>query len=271
MVGRDEHGERRSRKQDADGDEERGACDNCNRVLGREYPGERKPQVDDKNESERHRLRPRAVDHATRLPSTDCRPHSGGEIHARYVGSRDGTLESRPPAHGEWCNARQAAHRRRAADVPFTVQGMQRSDVVVCEERPTRDELVSLYESVGWTAYTQDAGALERAVAGSSYVVAARAGGELVAIGRAVSDDASVCYIQDLLVHPAWQRQGLGRRLTEAILNRYRHVRQRVLLTDDTSAQRAFYEALGFEEIRDHGDGTLRAFVRLGREEPSRQ
>jgi hypothetical protein len=40
-------------------------------------------------------------------------------------------------------------------------------------------------------------------------------------------------------------------------------VRQKVLLTDDEYAQKAFYESLGYREIRDFGEGTLRAFVRF--------
>jgi hypothetical protein len=66
-------------------------------------------------------------------------------------------------------------------------------DVALAEDRPVRDELLSLYGSVGWTAYTSDPEQLDAAVAGSSYVVTARAGGELVGLARAVSDDASIC------------------------------------------------------------------------------
>lgn len=43
----------------------------------------------------------------------------------------------------------------------------------------------------------------------------------------------------------------------------YRDVRQTVLLTDEEPGQRAFYRSLGLAETRDHGDGTLRAFVRF--------
>jgi hypothetical protein len=48
-----------------------------------------------------------------------------------------------------------------------------------------------------------------------------------------------------------------------AVLDRYRTVRQKVLLTDDEPGQRAFYESLGYAEIRDYGPGTLRSFVRF--------
>jgi GNAT superfamily N-acetyltransferase len=125
------------------------------------------------------------------------------------------------------------------------------------------DELTDLYASVGWTAYTAAPEVLHTAVTGSSFVVVARRGGHLVGLARALSDDATVCYLQDVLVRPSEQRTGVGRALVTAVLDRYAAVRQKVLLTDDEPGQRAFYESLGYAEIRDLGPGTLRAFVRF--------
>lgn len=125
------------------------------------------------------------------------------------------------------------------------------------------EELVSLYSGVGWTAYTNSPEMLGAAIAGSSYVVTARYGGRLVGLARALSDGATICYLQDVLVLPEHQRTGVGRALVEAVLGHYPAVRQKVLLTDDEPGQRAFYESLGYAEIRDYGQGTLRAFVRF--------
>ncbi|WP_043732354.1 GNAT family N-acetyltransferase [Kutzneria sp. 744] len=135
--------------------------------------------------------------------------------------------------------------------------------VIGPESEVPLEELLDLYGAVGWTAYTGHPEVLRKAIEGSSYVVTARMGDRLVGLARAVSDDATVCYLQDVLVHPEAQREGTGRKLVEAVLERYRSVRQKVLLTDDEKAQRAFYEALGYKEIRDFGEGTLRAFVRF--------
>ncbi|NIH81950.1 GNAT family N-acetyltransferase [Amycolatopsis viridis] len=135
--------------------------------------------------------------------------------------------------------------------------------VVAAEPDLTTDELLPLYESVGWSAYTRRPEQLRTAIAGSSYVVTARRAGRLAGLARALSDDATICYLQDVLVHPDEQRRGIGRALVRAVLDRYAAVRQKVLLTDDEPAQRAFYESLGYAEIRDFGEGTLRAFVRF--------
>lgn len=128
------------------------------------------------------------------------------------------------------------------------------------------DEVLALYGAVGWTAYTNDDATLRAALAGSSLVVAARRDGRLVGLARAISDGATICYVQDLLVHPDARRSGVGRALMLAVLERYAGLRQKVLLTDDERGQRAFYEALGFQETRDRGAGSagsLRAFVRF--------
>jgi GNAT superfamily N-acetyltransferase len=125
-------------------------------------------------------------------------------------------------------------------------------------------DVLSLYESVGWTVYTRDPERIRRALAGASYVAAAFAGERLVGIVRAISDDVTITYLQDLLVHPDAQRSGVGASLMTAVGQRYAHVRQHVLLTDDEPGQRAFYENVGFAETRDFGDGSLRAFVRFG-------
>ena len=98
---------------------------------------------------------------------------------------------------------------------------------------------------------------------GSSFVAAAFAGERLLGLTRALSDDAMICYVQDVLVDPAAQRGGIGAALMAVVTKRYAHVRQHVLLTDDEPDQRAFYESAGFAEIRDFGEGTLRAFVRF--------
>lgn len=124
-------------------------------------------------------------------------------------------------------------------------------------------EVVSLYREVGWTAYKDDAPTLEAALAGSSCVVAARRDGRLIGLARVISDGATICYLQDVLVHPSAQRAGVGRALVLATLEPYVSVRQKVLLTDDQPGQRAFYESLGYREIRDYDAGSLRAFVRF--------
>lgn len=128
---------------------------------------------------------------------------------------------------------------------------------------PTRDELASLYAAVGWATYAADPETLHRAMRGSSRVATARRDGQLIGLARVISDGATIAYLQDVVVRPAQQRRGLGKRLVEEAFAPFERVRQKVLLTDDEPGQRAFYESLGFAETRDFEDGSLRAFVKF--------
>lgn len=127
---------------------------------------------------------------------------------------------------------------------------------------PTSDELVALYSSVGWTAYTRDPVRLFDGITRSLRVVCARENGRLVGLARVVGDGLTIVYLQDILVAPSHQRGGIGKRLFERVLEPFGEVRQKVLITDDEPRQRAFYEAMGFTEIRDL-DTKIHAFVKF--------
>lgn len=125
------------------------------------------------------------------------------------------------------------------------------------------EELVDLYDAVGWSTYTADPAALARAVANSSFVVTSRDDGVLVGLARGLSDDVAVFYLQDILVRPSHQRRGIGRALLDASLERYANVRQKVLLTDDDPAQHALYRSVGFRRTSDFEATPLNAYVRF--------
>ena len=83
----------------------------------------------------------------------------------------------------------------------------------------------------------------------------------LIGLARVISDDVSIAYIQDVLVHPQHQGRGVGKQLMKMVLERYSHVRQKVLLTDDRPEQLRFYESLGFTNTRTLTMTPLNAFV----------
>ena len=115
------------------------------------------------------------------------------------------------------------------------------------------EEILRLYSAVGWTAYTDNPGALEQGFRHSLLVLAAYEGDELIGLIRAVGDGATIVFIQDLLVDPAYQRQGIATALVRAVLVRYPEVRQVELVTDNTPKTIAFYKSLGFTEFSEIG------------------
>ena len=115
------------------------------------------------------------------------------------------------------------------------------------------DEILDLYTSVGWVAYTKDPDALRQGFGGSLLVLAAYERDGLAGLLRAVGDGHTVVYIQDILVRPEHQRRGIGAALLNAAVERYRGVRQILLMTDDTEASKAFYRSCGFREVSENG------------------
>ena len=116
-----------------------------------------------------------------------------------------------------------------------------------------KDEIWQLYTQVGWTAYTENMTALEQGYKNSLLVLAAYENEELLGIVRVVGDGATIILVQDILVYPQKQRQGIGTSLLKAVLERYADVRQIQLVTDNTPKTVAFYQSLGFVELEKLG------------------
>lgn len=123
------------------------------------------------------------------------------------------------------------------------------------------DEILRLYASVGWTAYTDDPSALRRGFENPLLILGAYEGGELIGLIRAVGDGATIVFIQDILVLPEHQRRGVGTALVKAAVGRFRGVRQIELVTDDTEKTVRFYKSAGFRELSELG---CRGFMRIG-------
>lgn len=115
------------------------------------------------------------------------------------------------------------------------------------------EEILPLYASVGWTAYTNCKEALRNGFENSLLILAAYEGGQLTGIIRVVGDSHTIVFVQDILVFPEHQRRGIGSALIQAILNRYSHVRQIILATDNTPKTIAFYQSIGFREMSEIG------------------
>lgn len=120
-------------------------------------------------------------------------------------------------------------------------------------------EIFELYDSVSWHIWTRDIAKVCRSLAKSHLVITARdESGHLLGLARTVSDDETICYVQEVLVDKRFQGQGVGRRLMEHLMERYAHCRYFILTTDHEStpdgvANHAFYRRIGLIEHHEQG------------------
>ena len=105
------------------------------------------------------------------------------------------------------------------------------------------DEVIALYRANQGSSADKP-GQLLAALRNSHGLVTARLDGRLVGLGNAISDGHLVVYYPHLLVHPAFQGQGIGRQMMDALQQRYAGLHMQMLTADGRAI--AFYESLGF-------------------------
>lgn len=115
------------------------------------------------------------------------------------------------------------------------------------------DEISELYKSVDWTHYTKDTARLARAFEQSESLVKRNGEEKIIGVVRWITDFATITFIQDILIHPRYKRQGIGKALLNEALEKitsYGPV-QIELLTDDTEKTKKFYESVGFVQVKE--------------------
>ena len=111
------------------------------------------------------------------------------------------------------------------------------------------NDVLHLYQAVGWTNYTHPPQMLEKALSYSLAIYLALDGGAVVGLVRLVGDGFSSVFVQDLIVLPSYQRQGIGSALMKKALEDYKDAYQVQLVTEHTEKTLGFYRSLGFETL----------------------
>ncbi len=118
---------------------------------------------------------------------------------------------------------------------------------------PCLDDLIALYEDVGWSNYTNNTDMLQKAYENSLLILTAWCDDKLLGAVRVVGDGSSIIYVQDIVVFRANQHMGIGSKLITDVMNKYKDVYQKVLLTDNEPKTKAFYEKMGFTSCDKYG------------------
>ena len=111
------------------------------------------------------------------------------------------------------------------------------------------EDILHLYQAVGWTNYTNQPQMLEQALSHSLVIYLALDDDAVVGLIRLVGDGFSSVLVQDLIVLPIYQRQGIGSALMKEALEDYKDAYQVQLVTDQTERTLGFYRSMGFETL----------------------
>ena len=109
------------------------------------------------------------------------------------------------------------------------------------------EDVLHLYQAVGWTNYTNQPQMLAQGLSHSLAIYLAFDGDAVVGLIRLVGDGFSSVLIQDLIVLPIYQRQGIGSALMKETLEDYKDAYQVQLVTEQTERTLGFYRSMGFE------------------------
>ncbi|MBQ2744153.1 MAG: GNAT family N-acetyltransferase [Lachnospiraceae bacterium] len=110
------------------------------------------------------------------------------------------------------------------------------------------DTYLKLRASVGWKVLSEEQAI--RALKNSIYTVTAYIDGKVVGMGRMVGDGAVICYIQDLVVHPSYQKLGVGEALMKQLIEHAESLRlpdtELMLCLMCAKGRESFYTRYGF-------------------------
>ena len=113
-------------------------------------------------------------------------------------------------------------------------------------ESPSVEDFLQLRIKVAWGDL--DVNLAEKSLNNSLFHVTIFHDGQLIAMGRVVGDGAMYFYIQDVIVHPSYQSQGIGTVLMDTIEGYLHYTAQKGSTIGLLAAQgkEAFYARYGY-------------------------
>ena len=120
---------------------------------------------------------------------------------------------------------------------------MENSFVYQYEKNIDKMQLVNLFGSVGWKT-AEYPNRLYLAIKNSDYVMTVWEKEKLIGLISAISDGYIIVFITYLLVHPDYQKRGLGKIMMQDFLKKFDGFGRRILTTELDKEE--FYKKSGF-------------------------
>jgi len=113
--------------------------------------------------------------------------------------------------------------------------------------RPRAEEVCALTVAIGWPDPAEHGLALVQKVWDEApATVVARDGERLVGMCRAMWDGGLMAFVRSVVVHPDYQRQGIGKRLLTLLLGELERLEVAHISLWATAGTEHFYEQFGF-------------------------
>ena len=110
------------------------------------------------------------------------------------------------------------------------------------------DTYLNLRAAVGWKKLDNEQAIM--ALKNSICTLTATIDDKVVGMARMVGDGAVICYIQDLVVHPSYQKLGVGQVLMEKLVGHAEEIKiqgtELMLCLMCAKGREGFYEKFGF-------------------------
>jgi GNAT superfamily N-acetyltransferase len=114
------------------------------------------------------------------------------------------------------------------------------------ETLPNPDDYNRLRLAVGWSGYEESV--IQNALPSTLHCVCAFDGEEMIGMARVIGDAGLVFYVQDVIVLPEYQHQGIGTQLMDAVMKFIRsHAHHNTIIGLMAARDKEpFYEKYGF-------------------------
>jgi len=103
--------------------------------------------------------------------------------------------------------------------------------------------IIDLYKANKWSAAGKPE-LLVKALFNSHTLISVWDSGQLIGIGNAISDGYLVVYYPHLLIHPNYQRKGIGKLIVDKMQQKYADFHMQMLTADSEAID--FYKKMGF-------------------------
>jgi predicted N-acetyltransferase YhbS len=119
-------------------------------------------------------------------------------------------------------------------------------EIKLYEEKISASCLIELKASVGWN--TQSIDIVEKGIQNSLYSIIAKEEDKIIGYARTVGDDATIIYIQDVIVRPEYQGKGIGSRIMEKMMAylMIKYSKGTMVCLMSAKGKERFYQKYGF-------------------------